>query len=100
MRRLLCVMLGMLVLSTQLLAQNRPITGRITTAQGSPVVNASVTVKGTNIGTTTSSEGTFSLSVPSSATTLVVSSVGYQDQEIRLGTENEVNLTLSAREQA
>jgi TonB-linked SusC/RagA family outer membrane protein len=100
MRRLLCVMLGMFVLCSQLLAQNRTVTGKITNASGAPVANASVTVKGTNIGTTTTPEGTFSLSVPSTASILVVSSIGFQDQEVRIGSGNSVDVTLGIREQA
>lgn len=100
MRRLLCVMLSMLVISSQLLAQNRTITGKITNAQGVAVANASVSVKGTNIGTTTTNEGTFSLSVPSNATSLVVSSIGFQDQEIRIDNRTSIDITLGLREQA
>ncbi len=48
------VMLGLFALCSQLLAQNRTITGRITDAQKAGVPNASVTVKGTTLGTTSS----------------------------------------------
>ena len=100
MRRLLIVLLVMLVTSSQLLAQNRSVSGKITNAQGNPVTNASVTVKGTNIGTTTSADGSFSLNVPAGATTLVVSSIGFQDQEIRIGTEANFDIRLSNSEKS
>jgi len=49
------------------LAQNRTVTGKVTDDKGSPLSNASVIVKGTNLGTSTSADGSFSLSVPSNA---------------------------------
>ena len=82
MRRLLFFVLGMLLISAQLLAQNRTITGKVTDAQGGPLSNASVSVKGTAVGTSTGVDGRFSLSIPANAQTLVISSVGYQAQEI------------------
>ena len=66
----------MLLISAQLLAQNRTITGKITDDKGAPIPNASVVVKGTNSGTTTDNTGSFSLTVPSNARALLVSSVG------------------------
>ena len=53
MRRLLLFMLGMLLFCAQLLAQNRTISGKVTDDRGVGVPNASVTVKGTTVGTTT-----------------------------------------------
>ncbi len=97
MRRVLMMVLGLLMISSQLLAQNRTITGRIADAQGNPVANASITVKGTSVGTTSGPDGSFSLTVPQNATTLVISSVGFQNREVSLTNEsNNVVITLSA----
>lgn len=98
MRRLLYVLLGMLLLCTQLLAQNRTITGRVTDEKRNPVPNASVIIKGTSSGTTTASDGTFSISVPSNARTLVISSIGMGEKEITIGTQLTYDVTLSAIE--
>ncbi|RYY69937.1 MAG: SusC/RagA family TonB-linked outer membrane protein [Chitinophagaceae bacterium] len=95
MRKLLMLMLGVLCLTTQLLAQNRTISGRITNEQGEGIANASVTVKGTTNGTVTNATGNFSLSVAPSTRTLVVSSVGFQAREITIGSQNTYTLTLS-----
>ena len=101
MRKRLVFLLGMVVACLQLLAQSRTITGRITDAQGNGVPNASVTVKGTNVGTTTTTDGSFSLGIPANARTLVVSSVGFQNQEFTLGpTSNNVAITLGAAERS
>jgi len=94
MRRLLLIMLGMLLISGQLLAQNRTVTGKVTDDSGNPIPNASVQVKGTQIGTTTANNGTFSLSVPSSARTLVVSSVNFEQAEFSIGSSGIVSASL------
>ena len=98
MRRLLMLMLGVFVLCAQLLAQNRTISGRITDAAGNPVPNASITVKGSNTGTTTSSDGTYSISVPANAKTIVVSSVGMQSQEVSIGAQNTLSVSLTTED--
>lgn len=99
MRRLLLLMLGMLLISAQLLAQNRTITGKVTDEAGNPIANASIVIKGTKVGTTAGPDGTFSLVVPADAKTLVVSSVNYASQEVALGkTTTYVNPQLKAAE--
>ncbi|HVG41395.1 MAG TPA: SusC/RagA family TonB-linked outer membrane protein, partial [Chitinophagaceae bacterium] len=96
MRKILLVLLGVFALCTHLMAQNRTVTGRIIDAQSNGIPNASVTVKGTTVGTVTGPDGGFSLSIPSNARTLVVSSVGFGNQEISIGSQTAFNVTLSA----
>lgn len=81
------------------MAQNRTVSGTVTDDKGAPLANASVVVKGTNTGTTTRPDGSFSLSVPPRGTTLVVSYVGLGDQEITLtgSSQYTVNLTANAK---
>ncbi|MDB5206483.1 MAG: SusC/RagA family TonB-linked outer membrane protein, partial [Flavisolibacter sp.] len=93
-------MMGMLMLSASLYAQNRTITGKITDQNGAAVPNASVLAKGSSIGTNTSSDGSFTLTIPASVKTLVVSSVGFQAQEMAIGTSNNVVVALNAGENA
>ncbi|MDR0834800.1 MAG: TonB-dependent receptor, partial [Candidatus Symbiothrix sp.] len=67
--------------------------GKVVDEDGEPVIGASVTVKGNaSVGSTTNVEGQFTLSVPSSATTLVVRYLGMQDQEVAVA--SNVNVTL------
>ena len=65
-------------------AQVTRVTGNVTSSEdGEPVVGASVLVKGTNVGTITDIDGNFTIgNVPRNATTLVVSFIGMQTQEI------------------
>jgi TonB-dependent starch-binding outer membrane protein SusC len=72
-----------LILSSDLFAQggNKTFRGTVTSDKGEPLVAASVIVKGTANGTTTDARGGFVIDAPENAT-LVISSVGYQTQEI------------------
>lgn len=77
------------------LAQSRLVSGKITDAtsgQGLPGVN--ILQKGTTLGTSTNADGEFQLSLSPNATTLVVSSVGYQAREVPLTSSNIVNVAL------
>src|SRR5688572_6039090 len=94
MRRLLFILLGVLVISSQLLAQNRTITGRITDSQGNGIP-ASVSVKGSTIGTATAADGSFTLTVPATAKVLVISSVGFQQQEVTIGEQSVISASLA-----
>jgi TonB-linked SusC/RagA family outer membrane protein len=89
---------SLLLLSGDLLAQTRTLTGKITDANGNPVPNASIIVKGSHVGTVTNSDGMYSLSVPSGAKTLVVSSVNLQTQEIKISSANEYSLVLKPQD--
>src|SRR6266496_6106881 len=77
------------------MAQNRTITGKVTDENGNGLVNASVVIKGTNVGTTTATDGSFTLSVPSNASTLIVSYVGLGEKEITLTNINTYNISLA-----
>ena len=85
------------LLFMQAWAQNRTITGKVTDEKGAPLVGASITVKGTKIGTTANEQGNFSLSVPATAKTLVISSVGLESQEVNI-TGNTINVQLKAED--
>jgi len=65
-----------------LLAQSKTVAGKITDANGNPVVGASVVVKQSSQGTSTDAEGRFKLTVPANAS-LVISSTGFKSQTIK-----------------
>ncbi|QNH63590.1 SusC/RagA family TonB-linked outer membrane protein [Hymenobacter sediminicola] len=60
-----------------------PVSGRITQRNGEPLPGVTVIVQGTTLGTSTNSDGVFSLTVPDGST-LVISSIGFQRQELRI----------------
>ena len=76
MRKSILLFMGLVMFSLQLLAQTRQITGKVIDQSGNAIPNASVIVKGTQTGTVTDPEGSYSLTIPASAKTLVISSVG------------------------
>lgn len=81
-------------LSLQIFAQQNVVTGVVTAAEdGSPVPFASVVVKGTTIGTSTDFDGKFSIEVPEDAT-LVFSMIGFVSEEILVGDQKVINVTL------
>ncbi len=66
-------------------SQTKTITGKVTDSKdGSPIVGASVQPKGSKTGTSTGADGSFSINVANTVTTLVVSSVGFDRQEISI----------------
>jgi TonB-linked SusC/RagA family outer membrane protein len=71
-------------------AQNRTISGKVTDANGAPVAGATVAVKGTNRGTSTGADGTFTLSAPSGAKTVVISAVNFATQEIGISGKTDI----------
>ncbi len=76
-------------------AQNVKVTGHVTAAEdGEPVIGASIIVKGTTIGTVTDYDGNFSLEVPRTGKTLVVSYIGMKSQEVAVS--NSVNVKLGS----
>lgn len=82
MRKISTMLLCLLLVASQLLAQNKTVTGKVLDEKGVPVANVSVLVKGTTIGTTSKQDGSFSISVSSSAKILVISSVNFTSQEV------------------
>lgn len=80
--------------ASQALAQNRTITGRITSSDdGSPLPGANILEKGTSNGTVCDGMGNFSLSVHENAV-LVFSFIGYKAQEIPVSNQTVINVSL------
>ena len=69
------------------------VTGQIKDSQGTPLSGVTIREKGETRSTSTNGSGTYSLSVSPNAT-LVISYVGYQNQEIALNGRNVVNVTM------
>jgi TonB-dependent starch-binding outer membrane protein SusC len=77
-------------------AQERIVTGKVTAADdGQPVPGANILVKGTSTGTSTDVNGQFSISVGANAM-LVVSYIGYANQEVAVGDQTVINISLQS----
>lgn len=76
-----------LCLSLCVMSQTRVVTGKVTGPDNQPVPGTSVQVKGANRGTQTDANGNYSISVPSAASVLVFSAVGFTRQELPASTD-------------
>src|SRR5687768_2541657 len=77
-----------------LFAQETTVSGTVVTDDGSPVIGASVVVKGTTRGTATDVSGKFSIAA-SPSSTLVISTVGFTTQEIVVGNRSDITVTMT-----
>ena len=90
MRKLKLLLLGGLLLSTQLLlAQTREITGKVIDGSGAAIPGATIKVKGQKGGTIAANDGSFKINAASNAV-LVVSAVGYEEKEINIGNSTTI----------
>src|SRR5688572_14544744 len=97
MNRLTLKLILLLFVSVQAIAQNRDVTGVVTDkTDGSPLAGVNIVAKNTGTGTASGSDGKFTLSVPSSVTTLVVSFVGFTTQEVTIPESNYVTVSLES----
>lgn len=98
MKRLTYLLLCLLGSIGAVMAQTLTVEGTVLSAEDrEPVIGASVVVKGATIGTVTNFDGVFTLDVPSSATTLVVSYLGMKTQEVAVQPKIEVLLATDAQ---
>lgn len=69
------------------------ITGKVVAADGGPVFGITITVKGTRRGTATGTDGSFTIQA-NKGNILVFSSVGYVTQEVLIGDETSISITM------
>lgn len=81
-----------LLLSLQVIAQSRTITGRVTDAAGKGVAGVTVSVNGAS-AVTTDENGTYTISAAPGAK-LAFSSVGFERREVTVGEQTNVSVTL------
>ncbi|SOE19918.1 TonB-linked outer membrane protein, SusC/RagA family [Spirosomataceae bacterium TFI 002] len=74
----------------------KSIRGNVKDDNGEAIVGASIVIKGTTKGTTTNVDGGFTLNVPDENSLLIISFVGYESQEIRVGNRTVFDIVLNA----
>jgi TonB-linked SusC/RagA family outer membrane protein len=95
MRKFTIFLALMFFIGLQVAHAQRSISGKVTSSDdGAGIPGATVLVKGTAIGAITDVDGKFTLTVPKDKNVILVSYVGMKAQEIELGTDNVVNVTL------
>lgn len=85
-----------MMFSGTLMAQNKRVTGKVTDeADGSPMPGVSVVATGTTVGTITDANGTYSLSIPSTAKSLTFTFISYVTREMPLNESATLNVSLA-----
>jgi TonB-dependent starch-binding outer membrane protein SusC len=92
------LLIAVTFLSFQLFATNLAIeiSGKISDEAGVGIPGVTVLEKGTKNGTVTNVEGQFTLKVANTNSTLVFSSVGFSNQEVKVGTTTNFNISMKA----
>ncbi len=78
----------------------REVSGRVVGENGEALPGVSILLKGTQQGTTTDAEGTFSLAVPKDEAVLVFSFVGYISEEVVVGNRRSIDVSLKVDEKS
>jgi TonB-linked SusC/RagA family outer membrane protein len=87
------ILVFLLLLSSVTKAQTSSISGSVTDSAGSAIAGATVSVKGTNTRTSTSNTGIFKIA-SKQGDVIVVSAIGYADEEVSVGTETYIMVSL------
>jgi len=93
--RKIALLCSLIFLCGQLLAQSKIISGKVLDEKGNPVPGASIQIKGSRRGTSTTTDGVFSISVPATAKKLTVSSVNFASQEVTISEDMTIVLKLA-----
>lgn len=86
-------LLSFILCTTFAFAQQKTVSGTVVDQSGAPLIGVNVVVKGTTTGIITDVDGNYSLSV-SANSTLVFSYIGYKTQEIAVGNQVKINVTM------
>ncbi len=92
MHRLL-YLLGLL-LSTSAVAQQRTLSGTVRSAEGEPLIGATVLLRGTDRGTATDYEGKYALDIPQGEAELTFSYTGMRPKTVAVGNRSRLDVTL------
>ena len=74
--------------------QGKKVTGVVIDGTGEPVIGANVVVKGTTNGTITDFDGNYTIEGVSANDVLVISYIGYLSQEVPVGNQSMIKVTL------
>lgn len=96
LRRVLVTLLTVVSMTSMVQAQNLELSGIVTAkSTGQPIVGATVTVVGTNLGVVTDHNGSYAIEVPASAKAILVSYLGYEDETVQIAGRTTINVALA-----
>jgi len=87
------LLLGMMCIST--FAQQRTVTGNVTSEDLGPLPGVNIVIQGTTVGAVTDVDGKYSINVPGPEAVLVFSYVGYTTIAITVGAQSVVDAVMS-----
>jgi TonB-linked SusC/RagA family outer membrane protein len=95
--KMLALFLCMSAFSMSLYAQTRKLTGTVTDDKGLALIGATVKLKSARLATSSDASGKFSLNVPANETAIIVTYLGYVDQEVFINAlSDNITIKLSA----
>ncbi len=90
------LLIALLVMSSFHYRMTRTITGKVTAAEdASALPGVNINLKGTSKGTVTDVFGNYSITIPDAGGTLVFSFIGLKTKEIKIGSKDVINVTMS-----
>ncbi len=95
-RMKLPVILFLLLSALETQAQQKLISGRVIDKQSNPLFGVSITINGSAFGAVTDSSGIYKINIPSGINKLTFTAVGYGSQEIEIGNQSVINVTMGA----
>ena len=95
MRKNLLLSLALLFCFGIVFAQDRTISGKVTSAEdGSSIPGVNVVVKGTTIGAVTDIDGNYKFDIPADGGILIFSFIGIETQEIEIGSRSVIDISM------
>ena len=95
MKKFLLILVSLFIMGTpSVMAQASKVAGKVTDASGMPLIGVSVTVKDTVKGTATDMDGNYALDAQKTDV-LVFEFLGYKTQEITVGSQTVINVSLT-----
>ncbi len=89
------VIMVLLLTALSSYAQNKRLTGKVTSTDKQPLAGVSIQLKGSSVVTTSADNGSFALSVPSTGSiVLVFSSIGYETMEVTADGDGPIEVQL------
>ncbi|MEO8405892.1 MAG: SusC/RagA family TonB-linked outer membrane protein, partial [Chitinophagaceae bacterium] len=93
--RSVCALLFFQLLYLSAFSQGRLVSGKVVSkSNGEALAGATISIKGSNIATTTDNGGNFKITIPENAKTFVISYVGLASQEISIPSNGTVSVQL------
>lgn len=94
MRKILCLLLLLIAFGPYVFSQQTAITGKVVDDQNVALPGVNISLKGTSTGTITDADGNYSIEVADENSILVFSFVGYLAEEITVGSQSVIDVTL------